>query len=163
MMDLGELLCWGAHPHAGKMVAFIAVQSLSHIWLCDSVICSTSGLPIPHHLLEFAQVHIHWISDAIQPSHPLPPPSAFNLSQHQGALQAFHIRWPKYWSFNFSIDPSNQYSGLISLGIDLFDLLAIQRLSRVFSSTTVRKRRFFLTQSPLWSNSDTCTWLLEKS
>ena len=67
-------------------------------------------------------------SDAIKPSHPLLPPSppAFNLSQHQGLFHyvGLHIRWPKYWSF--SISSTNKYSGLISLRIDWFDLLAIQ-------------------------------------
>ena len=57
--------------------------------LCDPMDCSTPGLPTPHHLLEFAQVHVHWISDAIQSSHPLllPSPPALNLSQHQGLFQ----------------------------------------------------------------------------
>ena len=70
---------------------------------------------------------IHWVSDAIQPSHPLssPSPSALNLSQHQvfSNESALHIRWPKYWSF--SISPSNE-SGLISFRINWFDLLAVQ-------------------------------------
>ena len=63
------------------------------------------------------------------------------------------IRWPKYWSFNFSISPSNEYYGLTSFRIDWFDLLAVQELSRVFSSTTVRKRQFFDAQPFLWSSS----------
>ena len=64
--------------------------------------------------------------DAIQPSHPLlsPSPPAFNLSQHQGLFQWGHIRWPKYWSFSFSISPSNEYSGLI-FRMDWLDLLAV--------------------------------------
>ena len=78
---------------------------------------------------QFVQIHVHWVSDAIQPSHPLSPPSlpALNLSQHQGFFQsAIHIRWPKYWSFSFSISPSNEYSGLIYFRIGWFDLLAVQ-------------------------------------
>ena len=65
------------------------VQSLIHVWLCNPMDCSTPGLPVPHHLLEFAQVHVHCISDAIQPSYALTPssPSALNLSQHQGLFQ----------------------------------------------------------------------------
>ena len=61
----------------------------SCLTLCDPMDCSTPGLPVPHHLLEFAQVHVHCIGDAIQPSHPLTPssPSALNLSQHQGLFQ----------------------------------------------------------------------------
>ena len=93
--------------------------------------CSTPGFPVPHHLLELAQTHVHWFGDAIQPSHPLSPPSppAFNLSQHQGLSNelALHIRWPKYWSFSFSICPSNEYSGLISFRMDWFDLLEVQQ------------------------------------
>ena len=66
---------------------------------------------------------------------------------------ALHIRWPKYWSLIFSISPSNEYSGLISFRIDWLDLLAVQGLSRVFSSTTVQRHQFFGTQPSLWSNS----------
>ena len=75
---------------------------------------------------------------------------------------AFHIRWPKYWSFSFSISPSNEYSGLISFMIDWLDLLAVQGLSRVFSNTTVQKHQFFGAQLSLWANSHIHTWLPEK-
>ena len=90
--------------------------------------CSTPGFPILHNLLGLAQTHVHWVSDTIQPSHPLlsPSPPALNLSQHQGLLQWVSIRCPKYWSFSFSIIPSNEYSGLISFRIDWLDLLAVQ-------------------------------------
>ena len=92
--------------------------------------CSMPGLPVLHHLPEFAQVHVHCISDAIQPFYPMMPSflSALNLSQHQGLFHelAVRIRWPKYWSFSFSISPSNDYSGLISFKIDWVDLLAVQ-------------------------------------
>ena len=74
---------------------------------------------------------------------------------------ALHIRWPKYWSF--SISPSNEYSGLISFRIDWRDLLAPQKLSGVFSSTTIQKHQFFSTQPSLWSNYHIGTRLLEKS
>ena len=89
-------------------------------------ICSTPGFSVLHHLLELAQTHVHWVSDAIQPSHPLwsPSPPAFNLSQHQGLFWC--IRWPKYQSFSFSISPPNEYSVLTSSRIDWFDLLAVQ-------------------------------------
>ena len=63
------------------------------------------------------------------------------------------IRWPKYWSFNFTISPSNEYSGLISFRMDWLDLLAVQGTLKVFSNTTVQKHQFFSTQSSLWSNS----------
>ena len=63
------------------------------------------------------------------------------------------IRWPKYWSFSFSISPSNEYSGLISFRMDWLDLLTVQGISRIFSNTTVQKSQFFGTQLSLWSNS----------
>ena len=98
--------------------------------LCDPMDGSTPCLPVPIHLLEFNQVHVHGISDAIQPSHPLTPssPPALNLSQHQGLFHAssVHIRWPKYWSFSFIISPSSEYSGFNSLKIDWFYLSAAQ-------------------------------------
>ena len=98
---------------------FGSVQSLSRVRLCNPVDCSTSALPVHHQLPEFTQTHVHWVGDAIQLSHLLSPPSppAFNLSQHQGLSNesVLCIRWPKNWSFSFSISPSNEYSGLISL------------------------------------------------
>ena len=72
------------------------------------------------------------------------------------------IRWPKYWSFSFSISPSNEYSGLIPLGLTGLISLQSKRLSRVFSITTVQKHQFFGTQLSLWSNSYIHTLLLEK-
>ena len=92
--------------------------------------CNIPGFPVLHYLPEFVQTHVHWVSDAIEPSHPLLPPSppALSLSQHQGLSSelTLGIRWPKYWSFSFSINPSNEYSGLISFRIDWFDLPAVQ-------------------------------------
>ena len=94
--------------------------------LCDPMDCGTWGFPVLHHLPEFAQTHVHWVGNAILPSHLLlsPSPPAFSLSQHRGLFQwvGSSIRWPKYWSFSFSISLSNQYSGLISFRIDWFDL-----------------------------------------
>ena len=91
---------------------------------------SMPGLPVHHQLLEFTQIHAHWVSDAIQPSHPLssPSPPAFNLCQHQGLFQGISSshQGPKYCSFSFSTGPPNEYSGLIFFKVDLFDLLAVQ-------------------------------------
>ena len=88
--------------------------------------CSMPGFPVLHHLLEVAQIHVHWVGDAIQPSSPLLPhsPTAFYLSQHQvfSSELAFCIRCPKYWSFSFSISPSNEYSNKISLRCKQIDL-----------------------------------------
>ena len=75
---------------------------------------------------------------------------------------ALCIRWPKYWIFSFSISPSNEYSWLISFRIDWFDLLTVQGLLRVFSSTTARKHQFLSALPSLWSSSHICAWLLEK-
>ena len=102
----------------GLFMQFI-VQSL-----CNHMECSMPAFPVLNHHPELAQTHVHWVIDAIQPPHPLwcPSPPAFNLSQHQSLL----IRWPKYWSFSFSINTSNEYSGLVSFRIDWFILLAIQ-------------------------------------
>ena len=72
------------------------------------------------------------------------------------------IRWPKYWSFSFSISPSNEYSGLISFRINWFYSLLSIGLLRVFSNTTVSKHQFFSAQPSLWSSSHIHTWLLEK-
>ena len=92
--------------------------------------CSPPGLPVHHQLPEFTQTHVHWVGDAIWPSHPLSSlsPPAFNLSRHQGLFNksALRIRWPKDWSFSFNISPSNEHSGLISFMMNWMDLLAVQ-------------------------------------
>ena len=91
---------------------------------------STPGFPVLHCLPELAQTHVHCVSDAIQPSHPLLPPSPraliFPSIRVFTTESTFPIRWPKYWSFSFSNNPSNEYSGSISFRIDWFDLLAVQ-------------------------------------
>ena len=83
---------------------------------------STPGLPVHHQLPEFTQTHVHRVRDAIQPSHPLSSPSPPALSFPMSQLFA----WSKYWSFSFSISPSNEYSRLISFRMDWLDLLAVQ-------------------------------------
>ena len=92
--------------------------------------CSTPGFPVHHHLLELTQTHVHWISDAIQPSHPVssPSPPTFNLSQHQGLFKwvSSSYQVAKVLDFSFSISPSSEYSELISLRMDWLDLLAVQ-------------------------------------
>ena len=92
--------------------------------------CSTPGTPVPHHLPEFAQIHVHWIGDAIQPSYPLLPtfPFAFSLSQHQGLfrwVRSLH-QVAKILEFQVHISPSNEHPGLISFRMDWLDLLAVQ-------------------------------------
>ena len=191
-----------------SVILLSSVQLLSLVWLCDPLDCSMPCFSVCHQHPELVQTHVHWVSDAVQPSHPLlsPSPPAFNLSQHQGLLQwlssfTFHfhalekemathsivvawripgmgepsglpsmgshrvrhdwsdlaaaaalcIRWPKYWSFSFSMSPSNEYSGVISFRIDSFCLISLQSkwLSGVFSSTTVQKHQFFGAQLSL--------------
>ena len=97
--------------------------------LCNPMDCSMPCLPVQHQLLVLAQTQVHWVGDAIQLSHPLSTPTlTFNLSQHQvfSNESVLHIRWPNYWSFSFSISPSNEFSGLISFRIDWLDFLAVQ-------------------------------------
>ena len=101
--------------------------------------CSMPGFPVRHQLLELTQTHVHWVSDAIKPSHPLssPLPPTFSPSQHRGFFKwvILHLRWPKYCSCNFSISPSNEYSGLISFRMDWLDLLDVQGTPRESSPT----------------------------
>ena len=117
--------------------------------------CSTIGFPVHHQLPELTQTHVHQVGDAIQPSHPLlsSSPFAFNLSQHQSFFSnesALCIKWPKYWSFSFSISPSNVYSGLISIRIDCLDLLV-----KSHSNTTVQKHYFFsFLYGPTFTSTD---------
>ena len=153
---------WIAYTHCCGSVTW------SCSTLCNPMDCSRPGFPVLHYLPELAQTHVHWVSDAIQPSHPLPPssPFAFNLSQYLGLISsemAVHIRWPKYWSFSFSISPPNKYSGLISFGLTGLISLLSKGLSRVFFRTTVWKHWFFGAQPSLCSNSHIHTGLLEKN
>ena len=90
---------------------------------------STPGLPVHHQLPEFTETHIHQVSDAIQPSHSLSPllllppiPLSIRVFSNESTL---HMRWPKYWSFSFSIIPSKEQPGLISFRMDWLDLLAV--------------------------------------
>ena len=99
--------------------------------LCDPMNRSMPGLPVHHQLLEFTQTHVHQVGDATQPSHPLlsPFPPAPNPSQHQifSSESTLRMRWPKYWSFSFSISPSKEHPGLIFFRMDCLELLAVQR------------------------------------
>ena len=144
-----------------KLVVF--VQSLSHVWFfatpwtaaCQAPLSST----ISRSSLKSMSID-QWCYLTVSSSFPF----AFSLSHHQGLFQwlALCIRWPKYWIFSFSISPSNEYSGLISLRINWFILrnwltrlwrLQSKRLSRVFSNTPNQRHKFLGAQSSLWSNS----------
>ena len=118
--------------------------------------CSMLGSPVLYCLPELAQTHVHWVGDAIQPSHPRSSPSpTFNLSQHQALFKwvSFRIRWPKYWSFSFTTSPSNEYSGLISFRMDWLDLLAVQETFKSLQhhsskASILWHSAFFLIQLP---------------
>ena len=98
--------------------------------LCDPMNRSMPALPVHHHLLEFTQTHVHRVSDAIQPSHPLSSPSPLPLIPPSIRVfsneSTLRMRWPKYWSFSFSIIPSKEIPWLISFRVDWLDLLVVQ-------------------------------------
>ena len=118
------------HVLLGKSLSFCCcLVTNSYSTLCNPMDCSTPGFPVPHYLPEFAQVCVHWVGDATQPSHPLLSscPFAFPSIRVFSNKSVLCIRWPKYWSFSFSISPSNEYSGLISFRTDWFDNLSINK------------------------------------
>ena len=117
--------------------------------LCDPMDCSTLGFPVHHQLPEFTQTHVYRVGDAIQPSHPLLTPSLPSIFPRIRVFSNVSVlcnRWPKYWSFSFSISPSNESSGLVSFRITGWISLRSKGLSRVFSNTTIQKHQFFSSQ-----------------
>ena len=112
----------------------VVAHSVSHVLtLCDPMDCSTPGFPVLHYLPESVETRIHWVSDAIQlPNHLILCHPFLLLSLIFPSIRVFSnesilcIRWPKYWSFSFSISSSNEYSGLISFRIDFFYLFVVQ-------------------------------------
>ena len=103
-----------------KICQSVSSVTQSCLTFCDSMDCSMPGLPVHHQLPELTQTHIHWVSYAIQPSHllssPFFLPSIFPNIRVFSNKSVHCIRWPKYWSFNFSVNPPSEYSGLISFG-----------------------------------------------
>ena len=126
----------------------------SCLTLCDPMNCSTPGLAVHHQLPAFTQTHVHRVSDAIQPSHPLsspsppaPKPPRIRVFSNESTLR---MRWPKYWTFNLSIRPSNEHPGLISFRMDWLDLLAVQGtlkslLQHHSSKASILRRSAFFT------------------
>ena len=154
---MSKNLCSCSLKHSVKNSKFIwnpsadnihySVQSLGRVRLCDPMNCSTPGLPVHHQLMEFTQMHVHWVSDAIQPSHPLIPfsscPQSFPSS---GSFQMSQL----FTSGGQSIGISASASVLPMYIQDWFPLgwtgwisLQSKGLSRVFSNTTVQKHQFF--------------------
>ena len=159
------LFVWNLPEAAFLSVPFSSVaQSCST--LCDPMNRGVPGLPVYHQPLESTQTHVHQVSDAILPSHPLSSlillPSVFPMIRVFSNESALRIRWPKYWSFIFNISPSNKHPGLIFFRMDWLDLLAVQGTLKSLSNTTVQKHQFFGAQLSSQSNSHIHTWLLEK-
>ena len=150
------------HESVFFILFWISVSSVTQscLTLCEPMDCSIQGFPVHHQLPELAQTHVYQVDDASQPSHPLssPSPPAFNLP----SIRVFSnesvlcVRWPKYWSFSFSMSPSNEYSGLISFRIDLFDLLAVQGTLKSLiqhhssKASILQHSAFFMVQLSHW-------------
>ena len=136
----------------------VGVQSLSHVWLSVTpwTAAHQASLPftISWSLLKFMSIQLVMPSNHLILCCPLLPlPSIFSSIRVFSNESALSIRWPKYWSFSFSISPSNKYSGLTSFRIDVISLLS-KGLSRVFPSTTIQKHQFFRAHPSLWSTVD---------
>ena len=129
--------------------------------LCDPMNWSMPGFLVLYHLPELAQTHVHGVSDLTNHLVPCCPllflPSIFPSNRVFSNESALHIRWPKCWSFSFSISPSNEYSGLISFRIHWFDLLAVQGTLKCFLQHHSSKTSILGTQPSLWSSSLICT------
>ena len=140
---------------------FVVVQLLSaksSLTLCDSMDCTMTGSTVFHCLLEFAQIHVHWVGE-----------SSFSFCfQSLPASGSFPMSWlfasggQSIRGFSFSISPSNGYSCWFPVGLTGLNSLQSKGLTRVFSSTTIWKHQFFGAQPSLWSSSHICTWLLER-
>ena len=146
---------------------FSSGQSLSHVWLfatpwiaaCQASLSITNFQSLPKLMsIESVMPSSHLI--LCRPLLLLPPiPPSIRVFSNESNLP---MRWPKYWSFSFSIRPSNELPGLISFRMDWLDPLQFKGLSRVFTNTTVQKHQFFGTQLSSQSNSYIHTWPLEK-
>ena len=134
--------------------------------LQELVDCSMPGLPVHHQLLELTQTHVHWVSDAIQPSHPLssPSPPTFNLSQHQGLFKwvSSSHQVAKVLEFQLQYQSFQSIPRMISFRMDWLDLLAVQGTLKSLLQHHSSKHQFFSAQVSLWSNSHIHTWPLEK-
>ena len=144
-----------------------SVQLLNHVWLFATpwTAAHQASLSIANSwsLLKLMSIELVMLCNPLILCHPfLLPPSIFPTIRIFSNKSVFSIRWPKYWSFSFSISPFNEHSGLISFRMDWLDLFTVQGTLRVFSNTTGQKHQFLGTQHSLWSNSHIHKWLLEK-
>ena len=153
-----------------EKMACCCLVTKSCLTLLDPMSCGMPGLPVLHYLPEFAQTHVHWVGDVIQPSHPLSSlsPPVLNLPSIRvfSNVSALCIRRPKYWSF--SISPSNEYLGLISFRIDWFVFLAVQEILKSLlqhhslKASILRLSAFFMIQlSHLYMTTGN-TWLINQ-
>ena len=137
----------------------------SCLTLCNPMDWNMPGVPVLHYFLEFAQTRVHWVGDAIQPSHPLSPPSppalkSFPESESFPMNQLFTSGGQSIGA-SASVLPMDIHGGF-PLGLTSLISLQSKGLSRVFSSSTIWKRQFFSTQPSLWSKSHICTQLMKK-
>ena len=135
--------------------------------LCDPMSCNTPCLPVHHQLTEFTQSRVHWVGDAIQPSHPLSSPSlAPNSSQHQGLFQwvnsSYEVAKVLVFQLQHQSPPPMHTQDWSPLGWTGWISLQSKGLSRIFSNTTVQKHQFFSAQLSSQSNSHIHTWPLGK-
>ena len=143
--------------------AVVVVQSLSHVWLFETLWTAARqaslSFTISQSLLKLMSIKSVMPSNHLIFWHPLLLlPSIFPSIRVSSSESVLCIRWPKYWNFSFSISPSNEYSGLISLRLAGLISLQSKGLSGVFSSNTVQKHQFLSAQPSLWSNSHIRTW-----
>ena len=155
------ILCWIKYSFGSKLeMKSASYFSFSNTqfpcWEANNGAAHRASQPFT--LSQFAQGHVHWVNDAIQPSHPLSSSPALNLSQHQvfSSELALHIRWLKYWSFSFLITPSSEYSQFVSFKIDWFDLLAVQGTLKSLLQHHSLKSSVLQCSALLWSILHIC-------
>ena len=126
-MSVQLLICFLNHSYMFYEFFLVIISSVTQLYptLRDTMDCSTAVLPVHHQLSELTQAHVHWVSDAIQPC-VIPFSSRLQSFPAPGSLSVLCNRWPKYWSYSFSIRTSNEYSGLIFFRMDWLHLLAVQ-------------------------------------
>ena len=150
-----------------KILQFSSGQSLSHVWPFATPWIAAHQAPLSitnsRSSLKLTSIESVMPSNHLILCRPLlllpPVPPSIRVFSNESAL---HMRWPKYWSFSFSIIPSKEHPGLISFRMDWLDLLEVQATTRVFSNTTVQKHQFFSAQLSSQSKSHIYTWLLGK-